>query len=224
MWAGLHFINGYSPILPAGVACEFAFSIHGESIRWTARYLLSDQAGPNGQLADLGVDGITIASEIDFDPQPAAEWQKVASAAEGRVFHRRGQPLSRVRSVNSIASRPDERFVSARISGISDSRNRVDADVEIPDGATPALITFSRPYFRGYKAILDSKKLSVNSNHGLFPIVDVPAGSKGHLTLSYRPDWLVYGGALSLLCAGIWVSGIVAAAISGRRRAVATDQ
>src|SRR5262249_7431636 len=30
MWAGLHFINGYSPIRPAGVAREFATSIHGE--------------------------------------------------------------------------------------------------------------------------------------------------------------------------------------------------
>src|SRR5439155_1442361 len=30
MWAGLHFINGYSPIRPTGVAREFATSIHGE--------------------------------------------------------------------------------------------------------------------------------------------------------------------------------------------------
>src|SRR5437667_426476 len=30
MWAGLHFINGYSPIRPAGVAREFAATIHGE--------------------------------------------------------------------------------------------------------------------------------------------------------------------------------------------------
>ena len=30
MWAGLRFINGYSPIRPAGIAREFETSIHGE--------------------------------------------------------------------------------------------------------------------------------------------------------------------------------------------------
>src|SRR5439155_309200 len=30
MWAGLRFVNGYSPIRPAGVAREFASAIHGE--------------------------------------------------------------------------------------------------------------------------------------------------------------------------------------------------
>src|SRR5207244_1008890 len=30
MWAGLRFINGYSPIRAAGVAREFGTSIHGE--------------------------------------------------------------------------------------------------------------------------------------------------------------------------------------------------
>ena len=30
MWAGLRFVNGYSPIRPAGVAREFASAIHGD--------------------------------------------------------------------------------------------------------------------------------------------------------------------------------------------------
>ncbi|PYJ66263.1 MAG: hypothetical protein DME76_17325, partial [Verrucomicrobia bacterium] len=43
MWAGLHFINGYSPIRAAGVAREFAASIHGEINPAVGSYLLSQQ-------------------------------------------------------------------------------------------------------------------------------------------------------------------------------------
>ncbi len=41
MWAGLRFINGYSPIRPAGVAREFATSIHGEINPDVGSHLLS---------------------------------------------------------------------------------------------------------------------------------------------------------------------------------------
>src|SRR5207244_1202358 len=48
MWAGLHFINGYSPILPAGVAREFDFRIHGEIDPHEAEYLVWSQSDSNG--------------------------------------------------------------------------------------------------------------------------------------------------------------------------------
>src|SRR5207237_1356878 len=45
MWGKLHFINGYSPILAAGVARELKCAIHGE-IDWdVGRHLLSEEAG-----------------------------------------------------------------------------------------------------------------------------------------------------------------------------------
>src|SRR5207253_5667445 len=108
MWAGLRFINGYSPIRPAGVAREFYATIHGEIDPATGMYLLNDQAGPDGELARLGVDGIVVARESDVFPQPAFEWELIVSTDEGRVFHRRGEPFARVRSVSSIDSRPNE--------------------------------------------------------------------------------------------------------------------
>ena len=61
MWGGLHFINGYSPIRPAGVAREFTTSIHGEINPDVGSYLLNHQAGTDGELALLGVDGIVVA-------------------------------------------------------------------------------------------------------------------------------------------------------------------
>ena len=201
MWAGLHFINGYSPIRAAGVAREFATSIHGEINPDIGGHLLKSQAGEDGELALLGVDGIVVARELDIAPQPVSEWEAVLTTDEGRVFHRRGAPLARVRSITSIDSRPAEEFATATISRINDSRNRVEADVDVRNSDRPALITFSRPYFRGYEARLGNRKLAVRSYRGLFPLVEVPAGTHGLLTLTYRPYWLVWGGSIAIVSA-----------------------
>jgi hypothetical protein len=211
MWAGLHFINGYSPIRPAGVAREFSTSIHGEINPTVGSSLLSDEAGKDGKLALLGVDGIVVARELDITPQPSSEWEAVLTTDEGRVFHRRGAPFERVRSIASIDSRPGEQFARATVSRISNSRNRVEADIDVPNGELPALLTFSRPYFRGYEARLGNRKLAVTSYRGLFPIVEVPAGAHGRLALIYRPAWLIWGTAVAVICTFVTVLSFVAA-------------
>ncbi len=200
MWAELHFINGYSPVRAAGVAREFATSIHGEINPEVGGHLLNSEAGKDGELALLGVDGIVVARELDLTPQPSSEWELAVSTDEGRVFHRRGAPFARVRSIASIDSRPGEQFVTATVSQIKDSRNRVEADVDAPNPSRPALLTFSRPYFRGYQAWLGDRKLPVTSYRGLFPIVEIPAGAHGRLALIYRPVWLIWGGATAVFC------------------------
>ena len=212
MWAGLHFINGYSPIRPAGVAREFAATIHGEINPAMGEYLLNYQAGEGGELALLGVDGIVVAQEMNVAPQPASEWEMVISTDEGLVFHRRGASFARVRSVTSIDSRPNEQIASAKVSQINDSRNFVEADVDVPGGDRPALLTFSRPYFRGYEARLGNQKLAVTSYRGLFPIVEVPAGAHGRLSLTYRPYWLTWGAGAAVVCGFLIVLGFFAAA------------
>jgi hypothetical protein len=216
MWAGLHFINGYSPIRPAGVAREFYATIHGEIDPATGMYLLNDQSGAGGELARIGVDGIVVAREVDIFPQPASEWELITAADEGRVFHRRGAPFARVRSVTSIDSRPNEQFVAATISRINNSRNRVEADVDVPSGDRPALLTFSRPYFRGYEARLENQKLAATSYRGLFPVIEVPGGLHGRLTLTYRPYWLTWGTGAAVACALVFMLSSFAA-ISQRR-------
>jgi hypothetical protein len=210
MWAALHFINGYSPIRAAGVARQFATSIHGEINPDVGSDLLNHQAGTEGQLELMGVDGIVVAREVDIAPQPSSEWELVVSTDEGNVFHRLGAPFARVRSVTSIDSRPNEQFASATVSKINDFRNSVTAEVDVPSGDGSALVIFSRPYFRGYEARIENQKLAVTSYHGLFPMVEVPAGAHGRLTLVYRPYWLVWGGAVAVICAFVVVSGFVA--------------
>jgi hypothetical protein len=210
MWAGLRLINGYSPIIPAGVGREWKCAIHGEIDQWVGRYLLEEQAGAGAQLDRMGVDGIVVASEFDFAPKPDSEWGLVAASDEGRVYHRHGVPFARVRSMTSIESRPNKSFVLATVSQIDDSRNRVEADVDVPSGGSSALLTFSRPYFRGYEAQLGNRKLRVDSYRGLFPVVELPSGSYGRLILSYRPWWLAFGSALSLSSAVFFViAGVI---------------
>lgn len=218
MWGGVRLVNGYSPIRPAGVAREFAFAIHGEIPDWMGEYLLEYEGGADGKLARLGVDGIVVANERAFLPRPGAEWELAAETTEGRVFHRRGGPFARVRSVTTIDSRPREQFVSAEISRIVDARNRIQVDVAVPAGATPALLTISRPFFNGYQAKLDGRALRVDSYRGLFPIIELPAGTNGTLSLAYRPAWLVWGGAVSAFSLLVMIAASAAALVSGRRR------
>jgi len=212
MWAGVHFINGYSPILPAGVAREFDFRIHGEINPHEAEYLVWAQSNSNGLLAQLGVDGIIVAWGLGIDPALGPDWEFVTSTEEGALYHRIGPPLARVRSVTLIDSRPSEQFAAATVSEIDDSRNHVAADVDVPSGGAPALLTFSRPYFRGYEARLGNQKLRVDSYRSLFPIVEVPAGSHGKLTLIYRPWWLIFGGGIATASCLIFMTGLFRAA------------
>jgi len=203
MWAGVLLLNGYSPIRPAGVAREFDFAIHGEIRASRGTTLLEQESGPDALLARLGVDGIIVANEIARDPQPESEWLLAAATAEGRVFHRRTGPFERVRSVSAIDSRPNEQFADAEVSRIVNGRNQLEADVNVPAGGKPALLTISRPFFPGYQARLGHYILPVDSYRGLLPMVEVPAGMSGRLTLVYRPWWLVVGAAVSissLLC------------------------
>jgi hypothetical protein len=207
MWGGIRLINGYSPIRPSGVAREFAFAIHGEIQSDVGNTLLERESGPDGILARLGVDGIVIASEIATNPQPDTEWELAVTTKEGRVFHRRGGPFQVVRSVTAIDSRPNEQFAPAEFSRIENRRNQLEADVTVPAGDRSALLTISRPFFNGYRARIGDHPLRVDSYRGLFPVVEIPAGTRGRFTMIYQPPWLVWGGSASFLCLGIVVVG-----------------
>ena len=216
MWAGLRFINGYSPILAAGVAREFKFFIHGEIDGDVGKYLVNNQSGPGGILEQLGVDGIVIAKEVAVEPSSAG-WQLEFSNDDGRVFHRNGGPLGPVRSVEWIDTEPEKEFAMAKVSDVNESRNHTSLNVDVPAGNENALLTFSRPYFGGYHATIGNQALEVDSYRGLFPVVEVPAGTHGKLTLIYRPQWLIFGGALSILCAVVWVSSAAASRFTRSR-------
>ncbi|MEY2493143.1 MAG: hypothetical protein QOH24_2094 [Verrucomicrobiota bacterium] len=214
MWGALHFINGYSPIRPAGVAREFASAIHGEIDPNMAAWLLANEAASDRLLDRIGVDGIVVAREFAFAPEPSSEWSLAVTSDEGRVFHRRGAPRPIVRSVNF-----DGKHAIANVTNIVDSRNRVSVSIDVPAGNAPALIAFSRPFFSGYQAEVGSIKLAAGSFRGLLPVVEVPPGTRACLTLSYRPRWLVWGTAIAVGSALVWItSACFALRMCARRR------
>src|SRR2546430_9365816 len=198
MWAGLRFVNGYSPIRPAGVAREFASAIHGEVDPDLAQWFLQHQAGENGLLERIGIDGIIVAREFNFTPQPAAEWELATEANEGRVFHRRGQPIPTVRSVNFSGKNS-----IAKITDIVAGGKFFSASILAPDGDRPALFPVSLSLFPRYRALINRRNLAVFSERNLIPLIDVPPGTHGRLTLYYRPDWLIYGSALAIISAAV---------------------
>jgi hypothetical protein len=210
MWARLHFINGYSPVRAAGVARLLVSYVHGQIDRDAANDFLETQAGPDGDLAKLGVDGIIVASEIALVPKPEAEWELVHTEGEGRVYHRRGGVSDRVRSVTTLDSRPNEQFASAAVKVNENSRNRVLADVNVPREGRAALLAFSRPFFPGYQARIGTSDLNVTSYRGLFPVVEIPPGMRGRLVLIYRPWWLMWGGGAAALSLLILLSALAA--------------
>jgi hypothetical protein len=207
MFGGIRFVNGYSPIRPAGVSREFEFAIHGEIPPEVGTRLLETQGGPEGILNRLGIDGIIVANEVVQDPRPNSDWTLVARTEEGRVFHRNGGIIPRVRSVTALESRPNEQFAEASITQIADGRNAVEADVRVSPEGLPALLLVTRPFFSGYRAALGNVPLQVDSYRGLMPTVEVPAGLSGRLRLSYRPWWLVWGAGVSVLCAALFTIG-----------------
>jgi hypothetical protein len=213
MFAGVRFINGYSPIRPAGVAREFDFAIHGEIPPEKAGALLEHESGPEGLLARLGVDGIVVANEMDRIPEPASEWHVVGATNEGRIFHR-WEPLPRIRSLASIDSRPNDRFSEADVSEIREGRNVIVANVTTGD--RPALLAISCPFFDGYRATIAGRALSVSSYRGLIPLVEMPPGISGRFEIVYRPWWLITGGTIAAL-SSIAMLGASAIALSRRR-------
>ena len=193
MWAGVRLVNGYSPIRAAGIGPAWTFYTHGEIDLGVADYLLSQEAGPHGSLQKLGIDGLLLDRAIEFTPRPAAEWRLVFEEAEGRVYERRGKPIGPLHAITL----PNERSVPATILVVSDSRQKLVADVAVAAGTGPAALLFARPFFNGYHATLDGRKVAVGSYRGFAPLIKLPAGANGRLTLIYRPWWLVLGGVVA---------------------------
>lgn len=228
MFAGLRFVNGYSPILASGVAKEFGFAIHGEFDWAMQKKLLETEAGDGGLLQRLGVTGIVVAAESGLRPLPINDWETVFSSEEGVVYNAKARIVQPDGSVSYVEAIPpaevsylssvqndetDEEtyFSPVRFDWPShshDSRNRVSMAVTV-SGDKPGLVIYSRPYFRGYRATIDGKPLRVSSWRGLIPAVEVPAGSHGLLVLTYRPWWLIWGGMCSVSCLLIVLIGTI---------------
>jgi hypothetical protein len=169
-----------------------------------AEYLISEQAGSSGLLATIGVDGIIIAKDSIMQPPPAPEWALAYSSAEGRVYHRRGEPYPELRSLKSLDTFPNEKLGNAAISLRESSRLSLAADVDVANIGDNAVLALARPYFDGYRARIGNRTLNVTSYRGLVPIISLPPGTHGRLMIYYRPWWLLLGTTLAGLSALVY--------------------
>jgi hypothetical protein len=214
MFAGVHLVNGYSPIMSAAIGRRLEMETHGNIPARVGADLLAAGSDGDKLLKVIGVDGLIVSFDYPLRvPPPEEEWQLVHSSDEGKVYHRRGGLLPAVTSQAVDASR----FGDAAITRIVERRQAVDADVNVPAGAKPALITFRRPFFPGYRATLDERAAAVSSYNGLMPMVELPPGSHGHLELRYRP-WAIILGSIVAGLTGLTFAALAAIAwIAGRR-------
>ncbi len=197
MFAGIHLINGYSPVGPAGIARLLDFGTPGHINPPLIAEVVLPEAGPGGLLEQLGIDGLLVAHDVTLPARLPGDWQSVYYSWEGEVFHR-DVIFPQVRAL------PDDQFTGAGVRMIENSRQRVIAEVTPAEAHKPARLTFSRPYFPGYRATLNGRALTVSSLRGLAPTVEIPAGESGRLELVYRPRAVTLGGgiaAVSLLAA-----------------------
>jgi hypothetical protein len=156
-------------------------------------------------LAAIGVDGIIIATESSVPPPPAEEWVLAFFDEEGRVYHRRGGAYPELRSLESVDNLPNQKLADATISLRESLRLSLTADVVVPDEGKPAVLALARPYFCGYQAKIGHEHFDVRSYRGLIPIISLPPGTHGRLTISDCPWWLLSGVVITALCALVYL-------------------
>ncbi|HSH37515.1 MAG TPA: hypothetical protein VK993_01910 [Chthoniobacterales bacterium] len=198
MFARVHLINGYSPIGPAGVARFFDFGTHGQINPAKVDEIVIPESGPDGLLADLGIDGIIVTWDFAMPGALRAGWDMAHRWSDGYVYHRRER-------LEHVRARAGEGLSPADIRIRENSRHRVVADVTPSDATKPATILFSRPFFPGYTARLNGTAVPVSSYRGLIPSVEIPPGQSGLLELVYRPMPVVVGGSISLAAAALLI-------------------
>ena len=208
MVAGVHLINGYSPISPAGVGRLFDFGTHGQINPAKVDEIIIPESGTGGLLRDLGVDGIVVAWDFELPEPLPREWQIVERWSDGYVYHRRAR-------LEHVRAREMESLSSAEVRILENTRHRVVAEVTPADPSRRVELLFSRPFFPGYQARLNGAAHPVSAYRGLIPAIEIPAGRAGRVELVYRPAALVYGGAIAAASA---VAMIAAAILMSRRR------
>ncbi|HEX8679404.1 MAG TPA: hypothetical protein VF683_05570, partial [Chthoniobacterales bacterium] len=122
MWGAVHLINGYSPVSPAGIARLLDFGTHGQINPARVREIVLPEAGPDGLLAKLGIDGIILDHKFWLEEPLRNEWASAFSDDEAQVFHRL-VPLPHVRVLDADTGS------GAAVRLIENTRHRVIAEI-----------------------------------------------------------------------------------------------
>ena len=146
MFARVHLVNGYSPIMAAAIGRRLDMETHGWVGKAAGDQSLVPGSSEDELLKRIGVDGLIISFDYPISTAPSdSEWERVYRSAEGTVYHRRGGAIPAVRAWAD----PDAVYGDASIDHIVDGRQSVSANVNVPAGGKPVLIVFRRPFFPG---------------------------------------------------------------------------
>jgi hypothetical protein len=239
MLAGLHFLNGYSPLGLAAVKNLLHMEGHGPLESEWAEQLLRTESGPEQLLHHLGVDGIVVPLEMTRRNREVLArngWRPAARVGEHVVLHRaaatfepffqagfayrRGsehdvyreifvRPTEQLPVVILAGETGSERYGRRAVSEVAWSRQQT--SFVVADGPK-ALFVFRRPWMPGWRATIDGRPLPVLRAHMIMPAIEIPAGAAGEVRLVYRPRSLVVG---------VWFAGLsllVLALVSVRLR------
>ena len=232
MLAGLHFLNGYSPLGLAAVKNLLHMEGHGPLEAEWAERLLQTESAPQQLLHQLGVDGVIVPLDMtrrNRDHLARSGWRPHARIGDSFILHRVTPSPEPFFAAAFACKRPGERevyreiFVRATANlpvvlltpgqytserygqrKLSDVASSRHHTSFVVRGAGPkALIVFRRPWMPGWRATIDGKPLPVLRAHMIMPAIEIPADAEGEVRLFYRPASLVTG--LSLAAAALLV-------------------
>lgn len=221
MYAGLSFVNGYSPMEPARMKELFAFTSLGNSMK-VGKSSLRNYLDSGGLLSQMGVDGFVLGTSLAQYANIVVEsgWQLVERFPHGLVFHRPGLPTERVRSLPMTLSanaagpmRTQSPWAIAAIQSVKESRLAVSCHVANADREREAIIAFSRAYYPGYRAYLDGFEIPVEPIDGFQLGVRIEPEMSGDLEVVFWPKSVVYGLAIAAMALAMAVAPVAAAVV-----------
>jgi hypothetical protein len=206
MFAGVHLINGYSPISPAGVGRLFDFGTHGQINPAKVGEIIIPESGTGGLLRDLGIDGIIVAWDFDLPGRCRGSGKSLNA----------GQTATSIIAVSGSSTSARGRATTCRPLTCGSSRHTPSRDRggHACGYFARVELLFSRPFFTGYEARINGAAHPVSAYRGLIPAIEMPAGVSGRVELIYRPRAVLLGGAIAAATA---VAMILAGILQYRR-------
>lgn len=220
MYAGLSFVNGYSPMRPLQLARVLGPDDMGLQFADGER-IIQNYIKPGELLSQMGVDGLILGPGfVQFaDIVLQAGWEEAGRYPRGILFHRPGKPEERVRSLPAVVTvdlnnkpKTQEVRATATIRSIRESRLSVSCHVENTSVEHDALVAFSRAYYPGYRAFLDGVEVPIEPLAGIQPGVRIAMKAGGELLLAFRPKSVEYG---LILAAAAVATAIVIVVVHG---------
>jgi hypothetical protein len=129
----------------------------------------------------------------DRDLALARLWNQSEGPLPALLYQPGGSPESR-----------EQELAMPRLEEVREERNRVVVRIRATQQDGESVILFSRPWYPGYRAWLDGRRVPVEVLDLTLPAVRLPPGAEGELTLEYHPaGWAI----------GRWVCAVTATGI-----------